>query len=71
MDSGRKPAAVNVVLEGGPPDLPMEDWTRWMGDEVKIKIPHCGGYEHFERVDATSRDDQRIFRWIMRTEVAE
>jgi hypothetical protein len=42
--------------------------------EEKIKLPHYGGYEHFERTgwlgeDTSSQD--LIFRWTMRTEVAE
>ncbi len=47
-------------------------------DDLKVKLPHNGGYEHFERVHASDagtfdgdNDEQIIFRWTMRTKVAE
>jgi hypothetical protein len=42
-------------------------------DDQKIKILHHGGYEHFERVSPSDEDiaPQIIFRWTMRTKVAE
>jgi hypothetical protein len=42
--------------------------------DEKIKIPHYGGYEHFERIgglDEMSMAQQVIFRWTTRTEIAE
>jgi hypothetical protein len=53
-DSGWASSAagsVRAVLEGGPASFP-EAWrVQAVGpQEEKIKIPHYGGYEHFERV---------------------
>lgn len=67
--------AVTAVLQGGPVDLPQTLRVQRVsrGDE-KIKIPHYGGYEHFERVaePAELTEPQTvIFRWTMRTKIAE
>jgi hypothetical protein len=69
---------VSVVLEGGPPDLPSTWRTQSVaGGEEKIKIMHRGGYEHFERdgdvarADRADRGARVIFRWTMRTRIAE
>ena len=66
---------VTAVLVGGPAYLPQDVRTRRisLADE-KIKIPHWGGFEHFERVskaDAREHQDNILFRWTMRTEIAE
>lgn len=39
----------------------------------KVKVPCRGGYEHFELVDMDwpRTDSTPIFRWTMRTKVAE
>lgn len=63
----------SVVLEGGPADLPAA--LRRHRDHIegsKIKILHLGGYEHFER-DSEETDGTRpiVFRWTMRTRIAE
>jgi hypothetical protein len=67
--------AVDVVLEGGPADLPATARTRRAGaDEYSIKVPHRGGYEHFERVPDTSAADRFaavVYRWTARTRIAE
>jgi hypothetical protein len=73
------------VLEGGPASFP-EAWrVQAVGpQEEKIKIPHYGGYEHFERVggldgngldgnglDGNGACREVVFVWTMRTEMAE
>jgi Family of unknown function (DUF5988) len=67
--------AVQAVLEGGPPTIPNATRTRIVDTfEEKIKIPHYGGYEHFERIgeiDDASPPDRITYYWTMRTEVAE
>jgi hypothetical protein len=68
---------VQAVLEGGPPSIPQSLRTQTVTPlDEKIKIPHYGGYEHFERVsgdcpDEMSMAQQIIFRWTTRTEIAE
>jgi hypothetical protein len=73
------PAYVEVVLEGGPTDIPR---TLRVDEAVfaygKIKIPRKNGYEHFERPltppvpgDVISEDDAMVFRWTTRTKIAE
>lgn len=69
---------VDVMLTGGPVDLP--DRRRRVPEaEYKIKVPHLGGYEHFERTEELARqealagqpDQVRVYRWTMRTQIAE
>jgi hypothetical protein len=61
---------VEVALEGGPPELParmnieLSDDTRG-----KIKIPYLGGIEHFEPVGGFAVP--LVYRWTMRTRIAE
>jgi hypothetical protein len=68
--------ARNVVLEGGPagitPGAVLDG--RPLGDNDRLKIPHQGGYEHFERLDGEGVDtgvDTAVYRWVARTKVAE
>ena len=64
-----------AVLVGGPTSLPEE----WRAPKVspfaeKIKVPYCGGYEHFERlppIETTAVPEEIVFHWTMRTKVAE
>ena len=60
-----------VVLEGGPagitPGAALDG--RPLGDHDRLKIPHQGGYEHFERLEG--RADAEVFRWVARTKIAE
>jgi hypothetical protein len=38
----------------------------------EIKVPHCGGYEHFVRTESRlPGDGPVIFRWSGRTYIAE
>lgn len=66
---------VRAVLHGGPQSIPDESRVQVVSPRVeKIKLPHFGGYEHFERigaVDASRVPVEIIFRWTMRTEMAE
>lgn len=68
------PSALIAILEGGPEDIPSASRVQRVGPfDNRIKLPHYGGYEHFER--ASGLDDstagRSIFRWVTRTEVAE
>ena len=62
-----------AVLEGGPLSLPNASRTQLVEPlSEKIKIPFCGGYEHFERTNPVRENPaQTVFRWTMRTAVAE
>ncbi|MFE0020908.1 DUF5988 family protein [Amycolatopsis sp. NPDC059021] len=65
---------IEVTLKGGPASIPESARARRVGVlEEKIKIPHQGGYEHFERAaDAAPGDASEIvYRWTMRTKPAE
>ncbi|WP_328348215.1 DUF5988 family protein [Micromonospora sp. NBC_00421] len=64
---------VDAVLEGGPTTLPAELRSHRVPlVEHKIKLPHYGGYEHFER-DTTGVVDGTpvVFQWSGRTRIAE
>lgn len=64
-----------AILHGGPSDIPSDArHCPLQGDEEKIKLPWCGGYEHFERdlsAAAEGNSDMIVFRWTMRTKIAE
>ncbi|KOV85564.1 hypothetical protein ADL03_14060 [Nocardia sp. NRRL S-836] len=64
---------VDAVLHGGPADLPQATRAqRVHREEKKVKIPHYGGHEHFERDGTTPAErTEVVFRWIGRTRVAE
>lgn len=68
-------AAVTVVLDGGPADLPKALRTqRVSADQQKIKVRYRGGYEHFERERSGgpgTGGTPVLFRWTMRTRIAE
>jgi hypothetical protein len=60
-----------AVLEGGPADLPPElRVLRTQPTGRTYKLPYRGGYEHFELVNEDS-GDVLVFRWAMRTKIAE
>jgi Family of unknown function (DUF5988) len=60
-----------AILEGGPADLPTElRVLRALPADHKIKVPHRGGYEHFEQTKEHS-EGVSVFRWTMRTKIAE
>jgi hypothetical protein len=61
-----------AILEGGPTTLAESLRTRIVSALAeKVKIPHYGGYEHFVRTSEIQENSHIIFRWKMRTEVAE
>ena len=69
-------ATVKAVLAGGPDDFPDTERQRSVPpDQEKVKVPHRGGYEHFERPlsgplpDSVATDV--VFYWTMRTAIAE
>jgi Family of unknown function (DUF5988) len=68
-------SSVEAVLEGGPETIPTASRIREVNPlDEKVKLPYYGGYEHFERVGSLVEDPscrQVIFRWTMRTELAE
>jgi uncharacterized protein (UPF0548 family) len=66
--------SVLAVLEGGPASLSEASRVLTVSAFAqKIKIPHYGGYEHFERTSELEKNASShvVFRWTMRTEVAE
>jgi hypothetical protein len=69
------PDEIVAILEGGPQSIPQALRVRAASPlDEKIKLPHYGGYEHFERVgwfDENGPGQHVRYRWIMRTEVAE
>jgi hypothetical protein len=64
---------VDVVLEGGPANLPADLRSRRVSpNEHKIKVCHHGGYEHFERdASGLAGNAPVVFRWTGRTRIAE
>ncbi len=69
-DERATPTMVDVVLQGGPAGLPGSSRIRSEPDHVDtIKVPYHGGYEHFRRTQDAGFP--AVFRWTMRTRVAE
>lgn len=66
---------VRATLHGGPESIPDEKRVQLVSPlDDKIKLPHYGGYEHFERIaelDISGASEDITFRWTTRTEVAE
>jgi hypothetical protein len=79
MDSTAKTTAtvesVRAILHGGPETIPNETRVQLVSPlDEKIKLPHYGGYEHFERIAAIDTSgilEGITFHWTMRTEIAE
>ncbi len=67
--------SIRAVLTGGPASIPETSRIQAVGPyDEKIKIPHHGGYEHFERASELAGNvsvQDLIFRWTARTEIAE
>jgi hypothetical protein len=71
MSTPPKSSAVRAVLRGGPADLPADlREIRTSPPDRTLKIPHRGGYEHFELADEGA-DGVQVFGWTMRTKIAE
>ncbi|WP_026411162.1 DUF5988 family protein [Actinomadura oligospora] len=67
-------AATDAVLVGGPDDLPEVARHASAGDDTTIKVLHRGGYEHFERDEGLGGREPSgppVYRWTMRTRIAE
>ncbi|WP_061289128.1 DUF5988 family protein [Herbidospora cretacea] len=65
----RRPA-FTVLLEGGPRHLPRRvEVPRKTAMSGKVKVPNGAGWEHFAYVPGAGPD--WVFRWVMRTSVAE
>jgi hypothetical protein len=65
---------IQAVLEGGPVTLPTDSRTQQVNpDDRIIKVPHYGGYEHFERVGPSfgNADRPLVYQWVRRTRIAE
>jgi hypothetical protein len=65
---------IDAALEGGPEDLPPSMRRQRTTSTSKIKIRHGGCYEHFEHSGEYRPGDDGdvlVFRWTMRTRVAE
>ena len=66
---------IRVLLEGGPPGLAFDLGRHGVDDGERMKVPHHGGYEHFERVGGFALgeggSDPIVYRWVRRTAVAE
>jgi hypothetical protein len=64
-----------AILEGGPPTIPAASRVQQVRpQDDKVKLPHYGGYEHFERTGSLVEDASCrhvIYRWCMRTKIAE
>ncbi|MCK2244446.1 MULTISPECIES: DUF5988 family protein [unclassified Crossiella] len=70
------PGGTEIVLVGGPADLPATIRNLRIGNvgKTKIKIPRLGGYEHFELIAEVGNGRPAVplvFRWTMRTKIAE
>lgn len=68
----RPDTRIEVVLVGGPRDLPAAARTVLVdAGQWTIKVLHRGGYEHFERHDAATSPAPIAFYWMARTLIAE
>ncbi|MBC3839613.1 hypothetical protein GXW82_03435 [Streptacidiphilus sp. 4-A2] len=65
-----------ALLQGGPAEIPSDRREQPAhAGEGRIKLPHYGGYEHFERTEERSvgydGQPRQVYRWVTRTEIAE
>ncbi|WP_230415788.1 DUF5988 family protein [Micromonospora tarapacensis] len=63
-------AHVDALLVGGPSGAPARVRISRADMASKIKLRHLDGYEHFER-EAGTDAAMPVYRWTMRTKVAE
>ncbi|WP_131738239.1 DUF5988 family protein [Actinomadura roseirufa] len=76
MDASHDEGATqnSAVLIGGPDRLPAHERRRRVPHgESKVKVPFQNGYEHFVADELPHPLDghAQVFRWAMRTEIAE
>ncbi|BCB79305.1 hypothetical protein GCM10022251_21020 [Phytohabitans flavus] len=68
-------AMIDATLEGGPTDLPESlRVQRTTATNSKIKVRHGSAYEHFEQTGESKPGHEgmlHVYRWTMRTRVAE
>lgn len=81
--SGYEDVDATVVIQGGPPGVAHEADAAVFGGGDRVKVPHLGGYEHYERVAVAGdghvtdvghkagRPSPLVYRWMYRTAVAE
>ncbi|WP_157251800.1 DUF5988 family protein [Nonomuraea typhae] len=66
---------VKVVLVGGPANLPAESRIQQVGTVADtVKVPLGAGYEHFRHQGENTTvggENLPVFRWVMRTAIAE
>jgi Family of unknown function (DUF5988) len=71
MSTHARTTSIAVRLEGGPSSIPDAMRTTWVTDlNDTVKIEHRGGYEHF-RLHRDDADGSPVFRWTVRTRIAE
>ncbi|GGM67704.1 hypothetical protein GCM10011608_61140 [Micromonospora sonchi] len=65
----------DAILIGGPSGLPESRRLCQVPDgTTKVKVGYLGGHEHFERTEerlSSTAGLARVYRWSMRTKVAE
>lgn len=62
---------IDAILEGGPDDFPATERVRRVpAGDLKVKIRHGTGYEHFERREPEGAQPT-VYAWSTRTRVAE
>ena len=75
VKSNAETGEIHAILEGGPVSIPGTSRSRLVSPlDEKIKVPHEGGYEHFERTSEITPDGHQqpvVYRWTMRTAIAE
>jgi hypothetical protein len=73
--ASRRPVLLEAVLEGGPMDIPPSERLCTVdAANRKMKLSHRGGCERFERNSEDIGGDgalRHIYRWVMRTWIAE
>jgi hypothetical protein len=63
---------IDALLVGGPASLGTQlRRLQVPALDDKVKVPYCGGYEHFERSSTDTEATPVVFRWTGRTKIAE
>jgi hypothetical protein len=72
--AGRAEDPIELVLVGGPSDLPLTQRIRRVARlDREIKVEHRGGYEHFSPINGPQggRPHWVVYEWRFRTAIAE